>query len=280
MCGDFNLVQDQNLDTYNYVNINNPKAKDCILTIKDDFNLTDPFRDLYKQKIRYTWRKSNPVKQARLDFFLVSDSLMPSIDKVDILPSYRSDHSTVVLSLHINEFQKGTGLWKFNNSLLKDIEYAKTVKECINRVKEQYMVPVYDIDFLQNDTFDELQFTISDQLFLELLLLEIRGKTISYAAYKKKQSLLREQTLIQEINNLEEDDTLDTNILEEKKTELQNIRKEKMQGILVRAKLRWAEEGEKPTKYFCNLESRNYTNKTIFKVIKDNGDIITKQKKY
>lgn len=46
---------------------------------------------------------------------------------------------------------------------------------------------------------------------------------------------------------------------------------------MVRARVRWAEEGEKPTKYFCNLESRNHINKTIFKVTKDNGDTINKQ---
>lgn len=277
MCGDFNLVQDQHLDTYNYVNINNPKAKDCVLTMKEDFNLTDPFRELYNQKIRYTWRKTNPVKQARLDFFLISDGLMPSINNIDILPSYRSDHSTVVLTFYINEFRKGKGLWKFNNSLLKDTEYVKTIKDCINRVKEQYMIPIYNIDFLQNNDSNDMQFTISDQLFLETLLIEIRGKTISYSAYKKKQCNLREQSLIEEIKKLEEATTQDINQLEEKKTELQNIRKEKMQGIMVRAKVRWAEEGEKPTKYFCHLESRNYINKTIFKVTTDNGNTINKQ---
>lgn len=70
ICGDFNLVQDQNLDTHNYVHINNPRAKECVLTIKEDYNLIDPFRELYEENIRYTWRKTNPLKQARLDFFL------------------------------------------------------------------------------------------------------------------------------------------------------------------------------------------------------------------
>ena len=202
---------------------------------------------------------------------------MPSVNSVEILPSYRSDHSTVVLYFHINEFCKGKGLWKFNNSLLKDTEYVKTIKECINRVKEQYMIPIYDIQFLLNNDLNDVQFTISDQLLLETLLIEIRGKTISYSAYKKKQSILKEQTLIEEIRKLEEAAIVNINQLDEKKTELENIRKEKMQGIMVRARVRWAEEGEKPTKYFCNLESRNHINKTIFKITKDNGDTINKQ---
>ena len=50
-----------------------------------------------------------------------------------------------------------------------------------------------------------------------------------------------------------------------------------MQGIIVRSRLRWAEEGEKPTKYFCCLESKNYVTKTIPKIIQENGNIINKQ---
>lgn len=46
---------------------------------------------------------------------------------------------------------------------------------------------------------------------------------------------------------------------------------------MIRARLRWAEEGEKPTKYFCSLESRNYVNKTIPKLVKEDGSIINKQ---
>ena len=76
---------------------------------------------------------------------------MPSMNNVDVPPSYRSDHSTVVLYFHINEFCKGKCLWMFNNSLLKDIEYVKTIKECINRVKEQCMILIYDIQFLLNN---------------------------------------------------------------------------------------------------------------------------------
>ena len=40
--------------------------------------------------------------------------------------------------------------------------------------------------------------------------------------------------------------------------------------------MRLAEEGEKPTKYFCSLESRN-VNKTIPNVVKDDGSIVHSQ---
>ena len=46
---------------------------------------------------------------------------MPSVQSHNILPSYRPDHATVILSFQVNDFKRGSGLWKFNNSLLRDI---------------------------------------------------------------------------------------------------------------------------------------------------------------
>ena len=91
-----------------------------------------------------TCRRPHPLKQARLDYFLISENFMPSVQSHNILPSYRSDHSTVILSFQINDFKRGSGLWKFNNSLLRDREYINIVKDCIQQVKEQYMLPIYD----------------------------------------------------------------------------------------------------------------------------------------
>ena len=45
-------------------------------------------------------------------------NLMPYVEKVLIVSSYRSDHSGVILFLKLNTIQKGKGLWKFNNLLL------------------------------------------------------------------------------------------------------------------------------------------------------------------
>ena len=73
-------------------------------------------------------------------------------------------------------FVKEKCLWKSNNNLIQDSEYVKTIKDCTNRVKEQYIIPIYNIQFLLNNDLNDIQFTISDQLLLEALLIEIRGK--------------------------------------------------------------------------------------------------------
>lgn len=90
-------------------------------------NLLDVFKEINPDKLRYTWRKPNPFKQARFDFVLISQSLLNMVEECNILTCYRSDHmhSPVMLNLKFNEFKHGKGLWKFNDSLLQDIEYLE-----------------------------------------------------------------------------------------------------------------------------------------------------------
>ena len=42
---------------------------------------------------------------------------------------------------------------------------------------------------------EELQLVINDQLFLDVLLMEIRGKSISYASFKNKNRKTREKSI-------------------------------------------------------------------------------------
>ena len=53
-------------------------------------------------------------------------------------------------------------------------------------------------------------------------------------------------------------------ILDEKNA-LENLRKEKLQGHIIRSRAQLIEQGEKPSRYFCKLGPRNFLNKTIKK---------------
>ena len=150
------------------------------------------------------------------------------------------------------------------------------LKETIRSVKEQYAIPVYNNENINTIPNKDIQFTINDQLFLDTLLMEIRGRTISYSSYKTKQKKLYEFFLVKIINELEKNGDLEQ--LELKKTELQNHRKTALQGSIVRSRIKWIEEGEKPSKYFLSLENRNFTSKIIPKLIGENGSVISDQR--
>ena len=205
--------------------------------------------------------EKTPLKQGRLDYILISQGLSNIVENFSIKPGYRSDHSAVVMELKFNPFSRGHGLWKFNNSLLYDDVYVAKVKQTIQEVKKQYQK--HSTKNADDPNYIEI---VDDSILLEVLLMEIRGITISYSSYKKKEKDKLEKVLLNEINHLESDVNIDVDLVEEKRSALESIRKEKMQGHIVRSRARWVEEGEKPTKYFCNLESRNFINKTIKRV--------------
>ena len=136
ICGDWNLVLDPDMDTKNYRHINNPNARQEVLKFIDEDQYIDIFRFINDDK-GFTWRRLNPEKkQARLDYFLVSEENFQYCYDCKVLPGYRTDHSGIILKLNQNE--KGRSYWKFNNSLLRDTEYIKLVKKN-NRRSARYI---------------------------------------------------------------------------------------------------------------------------------------------
>ena len=92
------------------------------------------------------------------------------------------------------------------------------INNVIENTKVEYAIPVYNIDMIKNIPNSELQFSINDQLFLETLLMNIRGKTIAYSSYLKKKRDTNEKTLSDEIQKLEMSLTsVDISVLEKKK---------------------------------------------------------------
>ena len=130
---------------------------------------------------------------------------------------------------------------------------------------------------------ESLTFSITDQLLFETLKLQIWGKTISYAAWKKNEQNKTESFLEKEINSLQQ--SLSVSPCEEtqrkltqKQNESQGLREHKMRGISTRSKANWITRGEKSTKYFLNLEKRHYSNKLIPKLVLEDATEITDQK--
>ena len=127
---------------------------------------------------------------------------------------------------------------------------------------------------------NNLCFTIDEDLFLEMLFLRIRYETIKFSRKLSREKSLHEFKLIDEIKDLENSNNIPIiiDVIENKKSELENLRKEKMEGHIVRSRVQWLAEGEKPSQYFCVLEHNNYIEKTVKKIILNDGKIITDQK--
>ena len=111
----------------------NPKQKTQSITklvsMMSENDLYDIFRVRNPDMKRYTWRRKTPFKQHRLDNFLISDQLQDQIDRVDMVPSIQSDHSTLNLKVcGTKRSSKCPSYWKLNNSLLQDKVFTELLK--------------------------------------------------------------------------------------------------------------------------------------------------------
>ncbi|KAJ8038154.1 hypothetical protein HOLleu_19152 [Holothuria leucospilota] len=109
-------------------------ARNAIVSLLNDHQLSDLYRVIHTNKKAYTWRKLNPFKQGKLDYFLISNELLSVLDAVDIGLGNRSDNSLVNIEFVFNKQSPGRSYWKFNTSLLRDSEYVNLVKNIFGRL--------------------------------------------------------------------------------------------------------------------------------------------------
>ena len=126
----------------------------------------------------------------------------------------------------------------------------------------------YHPEFIEKYTFENIDLMIEIDLFWEVLQAQLRGLIINYASKKKKQEA-REKELSKDIEQDTQIMHLNlTNIewmreFKDKEKELEDLREYKLKGALIRARWQQLAEGEKPTRYFFNLENRNFVSKHI-----------------
>lgn len=215
---------------------------------------------------RFTWRQKSPPIHSRLDLLLISDFLQDYCNEVDILPAVRSDHSSVTLKLYNIDMVKGPGLWKLNNSYLKDEQYVKE------------LIPLFDVWLKEAATLKDIRMT------WEYIKYKVRDYSVHFGKKKKKDMVNTEQSLETKLKEIDEKiDQGDSDIslaLERERVikELKDIDKYKTEGLILRTKCTWYEEGEKSNKYFLRLLSRNATKTNMSKLCMPTGDIITSQK--
>ena len=85
--------------------------------------------------------------------------------------------------------------------------------------------------------------------------------------------------MIKEIDELEKSKNIFAviNLLHDKKDELEQLREIKMKGHLIRSRAKWLQHGEKPSKLFCSLENKHYTEKIVKSIKKEDGSVLTDQ---
>ncbi|KAJ8038829.1 LINE-1 retrotransposable element ORF2 protein [Holothuria leucospilota] len=166
--------------------------------------------------------------------------------------------SAVLLDLRVLKEDRGPGFWKINNSLLTDPVYNTLIHDTVLRGTEDYR------DY-------------NPSLRWELIKLYIRNASISYSKKKARDRRRNELSLLKEISAYEHEFFLSNSPvildkLKKARISLNELYEYKIEGIIVRSRARWVEQGEKSTAYFLNLEKRNKKYNVIQKLKAADGE--------
>ena len=191
----------------------------------------------------------------------------------DIVSAIDTDHNAIILDINLKtNIKHGPAYWKFNLSLLQDIEYTEIMKLNIEQWKK---------DIKCTDT----------RVLWEYLKYKVRNFTISYSKGKARSRHENAKQLEEKVNELEKKLTSNSSSelleeLQEAKGQLNDHYDYLTRGAILRSKCKWYEEGEKNSNYFLNLEKRNKSKSSIRSLIvngketSDQSEILQEIKSY
>ncbi|CAG2185761.1 unnamed protein product [Mytilus edulis] len=193
-----------------------------------------------------------------------------SVTKTSIVPSIKSDHSLIKLTLSGENFsERGPGFWKFNSGLLTDKDYVDIVKNTLSECDDKY----------QNLENKNLKW--------DTIKSEIRGATVKYSKYKNMKLRERESNLKKRQDEIHKnlsrtylDKDINTLLIELDvvKDDLEQIVNNQTRGAIIRSHAEHCEGNERNSKYFLSLEKRNYKNKCINKLVVNDIEILSQEK--
>jgi len=93
-----------NPDVCNMNNLPNKRHSDLLHAFCEDLELSDPYRTKFPNKNEYSYIPADPIKKnrSRLDFFVISRSILNKITGTSILPGLQNklfDHCAIVLEI-------------------------------------------------------------------------------------------------------------------------------------------------------------------------------------
>ena len=244
---------EDNIDCLNMQNIPNVRHSNLVEELSTSLSLMDPYRGLFPLRRDFTYvnKAVGRKNRSRIDFFLVSIDLFPSISECDIMPGLQSslfDHKAIILSFYPRVKIKSNKI-TISPAILNDddirIVVETAVIECychhidtnavrnFNKIESLMNIgriwnylrlagPAIELgedDKLHNrlvylediriillrfnvNELQEMPLIVSNDLFMETLLLCVKNEVCSYQNFIFKKLAERKKYLIGEINAL------------------------------------------------------------------------------
>ena len=181
-----------------------------LIEILDNFILVDLWRFKYPSLKKYAWAPSTPLIQCRLDYLFISEFLTESAPSILVKGTFQG-------SLYK---KRGRGFWKFNASLLEDIEFVTKVEEILKEGKIEL-----------NEVEDK-------SLIWDTIKAKIRGFCLKFSILRNREKNRKEKKLSTLIRKMETKPKLSEEGQQKKaeaEEELRKINEKNVQGMTIRA---------------------------------------------
>ena len=264
LMGDFNLVLDVKLDRTEDREYN-AKSVIKLKEIMQQFELQDIWRVKHPNRVEYSWcRKLPQFTGSHIDFVLLNEGLVNTNIECEYLQGFKTDHKGVAITQNLSRYPRGPGYWKFNNILLDDVQYINMMSELLTQIVNEWKTEEANcVDVWET---------------LKIHVLEV---TQEYSKSKAKRikaefnDLKCKMQMIQTALVSRQNDKVLQEALEEIDLKMQNHIESKTRAAMFRSRAKWASDGERNSKYFFALERCNFYKKTIVRVMKPDGSIVS-----
>ena len=255
--GDFNCY-DGDLDKLG----GNVSLATYLSEFKSAFRFVDIWRKLHRRSRQFTWFNANHTIGSRLDKFFISPNLVKFASKCEILPCCLSDHDFVHLHFDFKDLiPRGPGIWKFNNSLLDNEDFCSFISDRIT-----------DLSSCKS-SFDSVK------QWWDFFKSSLKNDIIHFARECRKR-LHRDRVsltnrLIDLKRQLVQGDSLMSPEIIFVESQLAALSDRISEGVKVRSRAQWLEQGERPTRFFFKLEKERAERNCVTSILNSDGVIVS-----
>lgn len=184
--GDYNAVLDPEMDRSSTTTQSTPLATTRLRAFASDLNLVDLWRFQNPSARQHTFHSHRHQSQSRIDYVLISPSLIAMTSPIDFHPILISDHAPIQCAITLTPHKNRATRWRFNTNLLTNQDFLTGIKDSMTR-------------FVENNGAQSRD----PQVLWEAAKCVLRGECISFASNLSKGRRERFERLESEVRLLE-----------------------------------------------------------------------------
>ena len=259
--GDFNCIESLELDKAGGDASAGDKGSVELKDFADSVSICDVFRVKFPARKLFTRHNKSNTNMSRIDRIYAPKDMISDAFGCTFDPCSYSDHDLVSVKFQCKQTApRGPGLWKFNSGLTLDDDYTGLLSQFLQDWK------------LQKGRYPDLR------NWWDAGKCHIRDITVKFSTSKRREKRSQRSNLVRWLCLAEQEPVPSAGVITDLRRQIRDIDEEFLSGVIVRSKELWVEQGEKPTKYFFNLEKKRQQKKEMAQLKYSTGVLLSDSK--